>query len=43
MTRPRGSPALARLWAAGHGDVWRSDADYVEQREDQWARALLTG
>ncbi|MGI5429243.1 phosphotransferase [Streptomyces sp. CA-179760] len=33
----------ARLWSEGHGDAWRSDAEYIEQREDQWARALLTG
>ncbi|MEV4442865.1 phosphotransferase [Streptomyces sp. NPDC049577] len=29
------------LWAAGHGDIWRSDAEYIEQREDLWLRALL--
>ncbi|WP_255953194.1 phosphotransferase [Streptomyces odontomachi] len=33
----------ARLWAEGHGDVWRSDAEYIEQREAEWLRALLDG
>lgn len=32
-----------RLWAEGHGDAWRLDAEYVEQREDLWVHALLAG
>ncbi len=39
----RGVQPWARLWTEGHGDVWRRDTDYIEQREDQWLRALLTG
>lgn len=31
------------LWAEGHGDAWRSDAEYTEQREAHWTRALLPG
>ena len=38
-----GHQPWATLWAEGHGDAWRSDAEYIEQREEQWARALLTG
>jgi Ser/Thr protein kinase RdoA (MazF antagonist) len=33
----------ARLWAEGHGDIWRSDAEYIELREDRWAEVLLAG
>ncbi|WP_419999723.1 phosphotransferase enzyme family protein [Streptomyces boninensis] len=32
-----------RLWSEGHGDIWRSDAEYIEAREDEWSRALLGG
>ncbi|MEU1306329.1 phosphotransferase enzyme family protein [Streptomyces shenzhenensis] len=39
----RGVQPWATLWAAGHGDVWRSDAEYIEQCEDQWVHALLAG
>ncbi|WSQ06953.1 aminoglycoside phosphotransferase family protein [Streptomyces sp. NBC_01231] len=39
----QGNQPWARLWAEGHGDAWRSDAEYIEQREEQWARALLAG
>lgn len=39
----RGVQPWATLWSEGHGDAWRSDAEYIEQREDQWARALLAG
>ncbi|MDW6065918.1 hypothetical protein SAZ11_59285 [Streptomyces sp. FXJ1.4098] len=42
-TRQPKEPAWARLWAEGHGDAWRNDAEYVEQREDQWMQALLAG
>ncbi|MFE7765198.1 hypothetical protein [Streptomyces sp. NPDC057438] len=33
----------ATPWTAGHGDGWRSDAEYNEQREDLWMQALLAG
>ncbi|MDX2536350.1 phosphotransferase [Streptomyces scabiei] len=39
----QGVQPWARLWAEGHGDAWRNDAEYIEQREDQWMRALLAG
>ncbi len=29
------------LWAEGHGEVWLSDAQYIEEREEEWLRALL--
>lgn len=29
------------LWEQGHGETWRDDAEYIEQREDLWTRALL--
>ncbi|MEU8625495.1 hypothetical protein [Streptomyces sp. NPDC048669] len=32
-------PTLGK--AVGHGDAWRNDAEYIEQREDQWMQALL--
>lgn len=38
-----GTQPWATLWAEGHGEVWRSDAAYIEQRADQWEKALLTG
>ncbi|MGW8975008.1 phosphotransferase [Streptomyces platensis] len=38
-----GTQPWATLWAEGHGDVWRSDAAYIEQRADQWEKALLAG
>lgn len=38
-----GNQPWATLWAEGHGDAWRSDAEYIEQREEQWVRALLAG
>jgi hypothetical protein len=37
------SQPWATLWSEGHGDAWRSDAEYIEQREEQWLRALLAG
>ncbi|MER5183141.1 phosphotransferase [Streptomyces sp. NPDC002896] len=37
----QGNQPWATHWAEGHGDAWRSDAEYTEQREDQWLRALL--
>ncbi|MEU5050183.1 phosphotransferase [Streptomyces sp. NPDC021096] len=39
----QGDQPWATLWAEGHGDIWRSDAEYIEQREELWARALLAG
>lgn len=29
------------LWHEGHGAVWRADAEYTEQREALWLKALL--
>lgn len=37
----RGNQPWATHWAEGHGDAWRSDAEYTEQHEEQWTRALL--
>lgn len=39
----RGNQPWARLWAEGHGDAWRGDAEYIEERQEQWERALLSG
>ncbi|MFF2077198.1 phosphotransferase enzyme family protein [Kitasatospora sp. NPDC058162] len=39
----RGVQPWARLWAEGHGDAWRGDAEYIEEREAHWERALLGG
>jgi hypothetical protein len=39
----RGTQPWAGLWAGGHGDVWRGDAQYTGEREDEWSRALLDG
>ncbi|MFI8536158.1 phosphotransferase [Streptomyces aquilus] len=39
----RGVQPWATLWTEGHGDAWRNDAEYIEQREDQWTHALLGG
>lgn len=36
-----GSQPWATLWAEGHGDAWRDDAEYIEQRAHQWFDALL--
>ncbi|MGW3098395.1 phosphotransferase enzyme family protein [Streptomyces sp. NPDC001102] len=38
-----GNQPWSRLWAEGHGDAWRGDAEYVEAREERWLRALLSG
>ncbi len=32
----------ARLWHEGHGDAWRSDAEYIEQYEQLWFGALMS-
>ena len=37
-----GAQPWSRLWQEGHGDVWRSDAEYIAERSEQWLRALLT-
>ncbi|MFJ9843735.1 phosphotransferase enzyme family protein [Kitasatospora sp. NPDC101155] len=39
----RGVQPWARLWAEGHGEIWRSDADWIEQRQVHWEHALLDG
>ncbi|MCF2527195.1 phosphotransferase enzyme family protein [Yinghuangia soli] len=39
----RGTEPWATLWAEGHGETWRSDAEYTQQREDRWEHALLDG
>jgi Phosphotransferase enzyme family len=31
----------ARLWREGHGHVWRSDSEFIEQRSMVWESALL--
>jgi Ser/Thr protein kinase RdoA (MazF antagonist) len=36
-----GTQPWARLWDAGHGEVWRRDTDYIAQREQDWLTALL--
>ena len=30
------------LWRDGHGDVWRNDADYIDQHLSRWQAALLS-
>ncbi len=30
-----------RLWRDGHGEIWRSDAEYIHRHEPLWERALL--
>ncbi|MFD4660457.1 hypothetical protein ACFWP2_33105 [Kitasatospora sp. NPDC058444] len=39
----RGVQPWAGLWAAGHGEVWRTDAEYIERRREHWSGALLDG
>ncbi|MEV7184981.1 aminoglycoside phosphotransferase family protein [Kitasatospora sp. NPDC093102] len=39
----RGVQPWARLWTEGHGEVWRSDAEYIERRRERWSGALLDG
>jgi Ser/Thr protein kinase RdoA (MazF antagonist) len=36
-----GAQPWARPWQQGHGDAWRDDTQYIEQREDHWHHALL--
>jgi hypothetical protein len=37
-----GTPPWARLWAEGHGDVWRRDTAYIAQHEQEWLAVLIT-
>lgn len=37
----RGTQPWARLWREGHGEAWRSDAEYIENHAADWSRALL--
>jgi aminoglycoside phosphotransferase (APT) family kinase protein len=30
----------ARLWSAGHGEIWRRDTAYIARREREWLTAL---
>lgn len=32
----------ATHWRTGHGDAWRSDAEYIERHTQLWAQALLS-
>jgi hypothetical protein len=36
-----GRQPWARLWAEGHGDIWRRDTEYVGRHEQEWLAALL--
>lgn len=36
-----GTNPWARLWADGHGEVWRQDTSYIRHHEEEWLRALL--
>ena len=36
-----GAEPWATHWRTGHGDAWRSDAAYVEERRALWTAALL--
>ena len=36
-----GEQPWSRLWDEGHGDVWRRDAEWIEQHEHALRRALL--
>jgi hypothetical protein len=36
-----GNQPWTRLWQQGHGDIWRSNAEYIEAQQGLWARALL--
>ncbi|MFF4410598.1 phosphotransferase [Streptomyces sp. NPDC001404] len=37
----RGRRPWTDIWARGDGDIWRTDAEYIEGREAAWERALL--
>ena len=36
-----GTQPWARLWDEGHGQVWRSDTEFIERRQEAWLHALL--
>ncbi|SOD63580.1 Phosphotransferase enzyme family protein [Streptomyces zhaozhouensis] len=36
-----GEEPWATLWREGHGEIWRRDAGYTEEREALWRAALL--
>lgn len=36
-----GAQPWTRLWREGHGRVWRSDSEFIEQRSTLWETALL--
>jgi len=36
-----GTEPWATHWRTGHGDAWRADAEYTEQRTELWLNALL--
>ena len=36
-----GTQPWARLWAEGHGEIWRRDTEYIAQHENDWLTALL--
>jgi hypothetical protein len=36
-----GAEPWSTLWREGHGMAWNSDADWIEQRHDQWTNILL--
>lgn len=37
-----GARPWTTLWRAGHGELWRRDAEYIEHREHLWTTALLS-
>ncbi|WP_204046136.1 phosphotransferase [Acrocarpospora phusangensis] len=37
-----GAQPWTRLWDEGHGDAWLSDAEYIEEYEQLWVRALVS-
>ena len=37
-----GTHPWARLWAEGHGEVWRRDTAHIAQHEQTWLAALIT-
>jgi Ser/Thr protein kinase RdoA (MazF antagonist) len=38
----QGIQPWTRLWQTGHGDAWRSDAEYIQRHEALWTTALLS-
>lgn len=37
----KGVEPWAQLWRDGHGEVWRSNTDYIRQNRQMWERSLL--